>query len=266
MPLLTVVAGPNGSGKSTLTSGLYGLAEGEVIDPDVIARRLDHIRPASAALPAARRAILRCRELLAAHETFTLETTLAGQGGLSVIRRARAAGYRCVVVYIAMNNPELHIERVRLRASRGGHDIPDTDVRRRYWRSIAHAPKQFESPDTHWSWITQDYILYGCWSCEMVRSSGMQIRSQRGSGPYDRPWSLSHLRESTNCPAECAPARDRAWPTLHLVARPRNVLRLRNLVLRVPRRCSRLRGRSRRLRGRNARRCLCSLPVRSAVK
>jgi predicted ABC-type ATPase len=66
MPLLTVVAGPKGSGKSTLTSGLYGLAEGEVIDPDVIARRLHPIRPASAALLAAQRAILRCRELLAA--------------------------------------------------------------------------------------------------------------------------------------------------------------------------------------------------------
>lgn len=37
--------------------------------------------------------------------------------------------------------PELHIERVRLRVSRGGHDIPNVDIRRRYTRSLVRAPE-----------------------------------------------------------------------------------------------------------------------------
>jgi len=45
------------------------------------------------------------------------------------------------VIYVALGDPKLHIEQVRLRVSRGGHDIPDTEIRRRYWRSMSHAPE-----------------------------------------------------------------------------------------------------------------------------
>ena len=42
---------------------------------------------------------------------------------------------------MALGNPDLHIERVRLRVAQGGHDIPDADIRRRYFRSLSRAPK-----------------------------------------------------------------------------------------------------------------------------
>ncbi len=58
-----------------------------------------------------------------------------------MMRNAKQAGYRALLVYVALGDPELHIERVRLRVSRGGHDIPDSDIRRRYWRSLSHAPE-----------------------------------------------------------------------------------------------------------------------------
>jgi predicted ABC-type ATPase len=57
------------------------------------------------------------------------------------MRNAKQAGYRALLIYVALGDPELHIERVRLRVSRGGHDIPDPDIRRRYWRSLSHAPE-----------------------------------------------------------------------------------------------------------------------------
>jgi predicted ABC-type ATPase len=58
---------------------------------------------------------------------------------MTIMREARKAGYRILLVYVALKDPELHIERVRLRVSRGGHDIPDVDIRRRYWRSLMRA-------------------------------------------------------------------------------------------------------------------------------
>ncbi len=57
------------------------------------------------------------------------------------MRNAKQAGYRALLIYVALGDPELHIERVRLRVSLGGHDIPDTDIRRRYWRSLSRAPE-----------------------------------------------------------------------------------------------------------------------------
>ncbi len=114
MPALTVIAGPNGSGKSTLTSFIWFEGNANLIDPDAIARRLDAAHPARLAIPAAREAILRCRALLAAADSFTLETTLAGHGAMGIMRQAKNAGYQTVLVYISLGDPELHIERVRL--------------------------------------------------------------------------------------------------------------------------------------------------------
>ncbi len=147
MPTLNVIAGPNGSGKSTLTSSIWFEGNANLIDPDAIARRLSASRPALAAVPAAREAILRCKALLSEHKSFTLESTLAGHGAMSIVRHAKAAGYRTFLVYVSLGDPDLHIERVRLRVSRGGHDIPDTDIRRRYWRSLSHAPEAIHLVD-----------------------------------------------------------------------------------------------------------------------
>jgi len=72
--------------------------------------------------------------------SFTLETTLAGHGAMGIMRKARSAGYQTFLVYVSLGDPALHIERVRLRVSQGGHDIPDSDIRRRYQRSLLRAP------------------------------------------------------------------------------------------------------------------------------
>ena len=139
-----MVAGPNGSGKSTLTASIEFEGNANLIDPDAIARGMDPLRPSSRAIPAARQAILRCRSLLLNRQSFTLETTLAGHGAISLMHQAERIGYRTFLVYVALGDPELHIERVRLRVSQGGHDIPDGDIRRRYARSMMRAYRGFE--------------------------------------------------------------------------------------------------------------------------
>jgi predicted ABC-type ATPase len=147
MPALSVIAGPNGSGKSTLTSTIWFEGNANLIDPDAIARRLDIAHPARAAIPAAREAILRSRALLADRVSFALETTLSGHGAMGIMRQAMDAGYKTFLVYVSLGDPELHIERVRLRVSQGGHDIPDADIRRRYWRSLKRAPEALRLAD-----------------------------------------------------------------------------------------------------------------------
>jgi predicted ABC-type ATPase len=52
-----------------------------------------------------------------------------------------------LVIYIALRDPDLQIERVRLRVAQGGHDIPDADIRRRYFRSLARCPEAIRLAD-----------------------------------------------------------------------------------------------------------------------
>lgn len=148
MPTLTLVAGPNGSGKSTLTASITFKGSAAVIDPDAIARRLDPELPSRVAIQAARQAVLKSRTLLHEGQSFVLESTIAGNGALSLMREAKDVGYRTLLIYVALGDPELHIERVRLRASQGGHDIPDSDIRRRYVRSLQRAPAAILLADT----------------------------------------------------------------------------------------------------------------------
>lgn len=145
-PTLTLVAGPNGSGKSTISAARADEAM-VVVDPDAIARTIAPHQPSLAAVPAARRAVLLCRSLLANRESFIVESTLAGHGAISLLAGAKRAGYRVVVIYVALGDPDLQIDRVRLRVAQGGHDIPDADIRRRYFRSLLRAPAAIRLAD-----------------------------------------------------------------------------------------------------------------------
>jgi predicted ABC-type ATPase len=49
-PTLSVVAGPNGSGKSTLTASIWFEGNANLIDPDTLARTIDPLHPADAAI------------------------------------------------------------------------------------------------------------------------------------------------------------------------------------------------------------------------
>jgi len=111
IPTLSEVAGPNGSGKSTLTSAIWFEGSANLIDPDAIARRIDPAQSAQRAIPAAREAILRCKALLADRASFTLETKLAGHGAMGILRQAKNTGYKTLLVYVSLGDPELHIER-----------------------------------------------------------------------------------------------------------------------------------------------------------
>jgi predicted ABC-type ATPase len=67
---------------------------------------------------------------------FGFETTLAGRGHLKLIRRLRERGYEAHFFYLWIPSAELALSRIRERVSRGGHDVPEDVVRRRFVRSI----------------------------------------------------------------------------------------------------------------------------------
>lgn len=111
-----------------------------VLDPDAIARIANPSDPGRAAIAAGREVLWQWRQFIERRISFAIETTLAGIGPLGRIRQARIVGYGVRVYYVAIDTPELNVERVRRRVLLGGHDIPERDIRRRYYRSLANAP------------------------------------------------------------------------------------------------------------------------------
>lgn len=69
-------------------------------------------------------------------ETFAFETTLAARTHVRFLREAQAASYGVHLAYVWLSSAELAKKRVSLRVQRGGHDIPQSDIERRYYRGI----------------------------------------------------------------------------------------------------------------------------------
>jgi predicted ABC-type ATPase len=139
MPQLVIIAGSNGAGKSSLTK--LSTDNIPVIDPDAIAREINPESPESAALAAGRQAISRAKEYIQSDCSFVVETTLAGNSYLNLMHEVQALGWFISLTYVGINNPDTNIQRVRSRVKLGGHDVPRSDIVRRYQRSLANLGK-----------------------------------------------------------------------------------------------------------------------------
>jgi predicted ABC-type ATPase len=65
-------------------------------------------------------------------DDFALETTLGGRTITGLLLEAARHGFEVRVWYAGLATPELHLARVAARVRRGGHDISEHDVRRRF--------------------------------------------------------------------------------------------------------------------------------------
>ena len=150
MPTLTVIAGANGSGKSTLTKQLERPIL--LIDPDAIAKELNPLDPASAAIAAGRQALALSQQYIQSESSFVVETTFAGNTYIKLMREAKSHGWLVILMYIGIVNPNMNVLRVADRVKLGGHDVPREDILRRYERSLANLSKAAK--------IVDELILY----------------------------------------------------------------------------------------------------------
>lgn len=134
-----VIAGVNGAGKSSIGGAQFRDRGGDYFNPDEAARRLVAANPAldqAAANSAAWRQ--GCDLLKLAIERrldFALETTLGGGTIPRLLAEASTKGIGICIWYVGLATPELHLRRVRMRVRRGGHDIPEAAIRRRFEHS-----------------------------------------------------------------------------------------------------------------------------------
>lgn len=134
-----VLAGVNGAGKSSIAGAAFRSNGADYYNPDETARALRAANPALSQADANGAAWQQGKKLLekaiAGRLDFALETTLGANTIPALLAKAAAQGIEVHVWYAGLASPELHIERVRKRVRKGGHDIPEEDIRRRYERS-----------------------------------------------------------------------------------------------------------------------------------
>lgn len=75
--------------------------------------------------------------LLEEGRTFTFETVMSHPSKIEFMKEARARGYRVYLYFVATDDPDINIDRVRRRVLQGGHPVDDDKVIERYHKSIA---------------------------------------------------------------------------------------------------------------------------------
>lgn len=138
-PTLVIMAGPNGAGKTTIMTRLakHGWLKGMVYqNQDFVAQNLfggwnnpEAIKKSEQYCYDQREDCLRERKDLAFE-------TVSGVTKLEFIKRAKAAGYHIIYLFVCTYSPTVHASRVAIRVMKGGHSIEIPCIIRRYMESL----------------------------------------------------------------------------------------------------------------------------------
>ncbi len=156
-PTVYVIAGPNGAGKTTFANEFLPdfVHCRQFLNADLIAAGLSPFAPETQNMRAGRLLLTRIKELSRAKEDFGFETTLSGRGYIRHLQELRKNGYRIVLFFLWLPSADLAVTRVRERVRQGGHDVPESVVRRRYdsgllnssslYKPLAHISRVYDA-------------------------------------------------------------------------------------------------------------------------
>ena len=127
-----IIAGPNGSGKTTLAKEL-------ISDENVIFLNADEIALAindRIGIQSGKIILNQLNDILHSGQSFVLESTISGRHHLQAIKNAQKQKYDIILIYVFLESVEQNLARIKMRTQLGGHNVPKTDVVRRYKRSL----------------------------------------------------------------------------------------------------------------------------------
>ncbi len=120
------------------------------INGDLIALGLSPFSPEAAAFLAGRLMIEEIQRFAKRDDDFGFETTLSGTTYLDLIRRLRGQGYAVHIFFLWLSEVALSLSRIKSRVLKGGHDVPEPIVRRRYERSIKNFLRLYRHEVDSW--------------------------------------------------------------------------------------------------------------------
>jgi len=134
-PVLLALAGSNGAGKTTFFHAHLKPAGLRFLNADDIARELE-----IDAYEAAKVVTQLRQELVKQRESFVFETVFSDPVGDKVgfLKETAQSGYTVVLCFIGIAGPEISEQRVAMRVSQGGHDVPSEKLVSRFPRTTAN--------------------------------------------------------------------------------------------------------------------------------
>ena len=153
MKELIIVGGANGVGKTTFAIEYAAQHEWLYLGADAIATEFAPEAPELVPVAAGQELIRRLAKGLEGQRSLVFESTLAGRTLQHTIRDARDAGFAITIMYLYLDSPDWCVERVKERVQKGGHNVPEVDIRRRFSRSIRNFWQMYRPLADHWALV-----------------------------------------------------------------------------------------------------------------
>jgi predicted ABC-type ATPase len=181
-PVIVALAGPNGAGKTTFYQAHLKPTGLRFVNADALSQEL-HIEPYAGARVAG---ALR-QELVKQRESFVFETVFSDPAGekLEFLKSAAEAGYNTILCFIGTAGPEVSEQRVAMRVSQGGHDVPTEKMVQRFPRILANLKAALrELPNV---WVFDNNDLRTPYRLVAVFESGRPVKLERPVPKWLKP-------------------------------------------------------------------------------
>jgi predicted ABC-type ATPase len=86
-------------------------------------------------------------------KSCVIESTLSGRYLIKFISLVKEQNYQITLTFIFVDSPEISIERISGRVKKGGHFVPEDDVRRRFIRGRQNFWNVYKKLVDRWSLV-----------------------------------------------------------------------------------------------------------------
>lgn len=148
-PTAFIFAGINGAGKSTLYYDelLKNKYFGTRINTDEFVSSFGSWKNPNDQFKAAKIALKVRQNCIQMSANFNQETTLCGKSILNLFKELKNKDYEIQLYYVGVNTPQIAKERVRARVAKGGHNIDERIIDKRFNETLRNLAKVFEFCD-----------------------------------------------------------------------------------------------------------------------
>jgi len=145
---IVLIAGPNGAGKTTFAREFLP-NEGDCptfINADLIAAGISPFNPEGVSVRAGRLMLEELENQVRQRKNFAFETTLSGRTYQKKIGDWQNLGYHVKLIFLSLPHADLAVARVAARVAQGGHNIPETTIRRRFALGLDNLETIYQRP------------------------------------------------------------------------------------------------------------------------